>query len=136
MKRLDRVRPHVLRNEAEYDAAVAEIDALLDRDPAAGTPEHDRLELLTVLVRAYDDDHYPMGETATPQAVIEFLLDQRGMARADLAAILGGRSRVSEFFAGKRRLSIPQIQRLRALLNVPADLVLERVVVGTSREGS
>lgn len=127
MKRLDFSRPHVLRDDAEYDAAVAEIDAILDRDAAPRTPEHDRLELLTVLVRAYDDEHYPMRDTATPREVIEFLLEQRGMARADLAPILGGRSRVSEFFAGKRRLSIPQIQRLRAVLNVPADLLVERV---------
>jgi HTH-type transcriptional regulator/antitoxin HigA len=116
-----------LRCDAEYQAAVAEIDALLDRDPAAGTPEHDRLEFLTVLVRAYDDEHFVMGDAATPQAVIDFLLDQRGMTRADLAPILGGRSRVSEFFAKRRRLSIAQIQRLRARFNVPADLLLERV---------
>jgi transcriptional regulator with XRE-family HTH domain len=56
-----------------------------------------------------------MGDAATPQAVVDFLLQQHGITRAALAAILGGRSRVSEFFAGKRRLSISQIQRLRQL---------------------
>jgi antitoxin component HigA of HigAB toxin-antitoxin module len=30
---LDFTKPHVLRNEAEYTAAVAEIDQLLDLDP-------------------------------------------------------------------------------------------------------
>ena len=49
------------------------------------------------------------------------------MTRADLAPILGGRSRGSEFFWGKRRLSLAQIQRLRTILNVPADVLLERV---------
>jgi HTH-type transcriptional regulator/antitoxin HigA len=47
------------------------------------------------------------------------------MTRAELAPILGGRSRVSEFFAGKRRLSITQIQKLRDLLNAPADVLIE-----------
>lgn len=120
-----RVEPHVLRNEKDYDAAVAEIDALLDRNPAERSPERDRLDLLSVLVQAYDEEHRPMGSTATPQAVVEFLLDQQGMTRARVAVIPGGRSRVSEFFAGKRRLSLPQIQKLRQLLNVPADLLLE-----------
>ena len=55
------------------------------------------------------------------------LLEQRGMARAELAPYLGGRSRVSEFFAGKRPLSITQIQQLRQLFHVPADLLLEKV---------
>jgi HTH-type transcriptional regulator/antitoxin HigA len=123
-KALNLSPPHVLRGEEEYDAAVGEIDALLDLEPARGSLEHDRLELLGVLVEAYDEEHYRMGDTATPQAVIDFLLEQRGMTRASLTPILGSRSRVSEFFAGKRRLSISQIQKLRQELSVPADLLL------------
>ncbi len=115
---------HVIRNEAEYDAAVAEIDGLLDSQPTQGTPEYERLELLSVLVEAYDDEHYRMGEAAKPQDVLDFLLGQRGMTRAALTPILGTRSRVSEFFAGKRRLSIGQVQRLRREFKVPADLLL------------
>lgn len=126
-KKIDMSKPHVLRSEADYDAAVAALDTLLDLDPAPGTREHDDLELLTVLIRAYDEERYPMGDAATPQAVVDFLLEQREMERAELASYLGGRSRVSEFFAGKRPLSITQIQQLRRLLGVPADLLLERV---------
>ncbi len=126
-QRLDFSQPHPLRNEAEYDAAVAEIDALLELAPARGTLEYDRLELLSVLVEAYDEEHSRLGDTATPQAVVDFLLEQRGMTRAALAPLLGGRSRVSEFFAGKRPLSITQIQRLRQVFSVPADLLLERI---------
>jgi HTH-type transcriptional regulator / antitoxin HigA len=122
---LDFSEPHTLRSEAEYDAAVAAIDTLLELEPAEGTREYDRLEFLSVLVEAYDEEHYRMGQTATPQAVLDFLLEQRGMARAELASALGGRSRVSEFFAGKRPLSITQIQQLRQLFNVSADLLLE-----------
>lgn len=51
---LDFSRPHVLRNEEEYEAAVREIDVLSDRDPASGTEEHDLLQFLMVLVAAYD----------------------------------------------------------------------------------
>lgn len=121
---LDFTTPHVLRNEAEYDAAVAEIDALLDLDPPAGSVEYERLEFLSVLVQAYDEKHYPMGERSTPQSVVDFMLEQKGMTRADLTEIMGGRSRVSEFFSGKRPLSRGQIERLRDALGIPADLLL------------
>jgi HTH-type transcriptional regulator/antitoxin HigA len=77
-----------------------------------------------VLVAAYEDAHDPIDEDGTPQSVIDFMLEQRGMTRADLAAFMGGRARVSEFFSGKRRLSIPQIQRLREELGIPADLLI------------
>jgi HTH-type transcriptional regulator/antitoxin HigA len=53
------------------------------------------------------------------------MLKQKGMTRADLTESLGGKSRVSEFFAGKRALSTNQIKALRDLLGVPADLLLQ-----------
>jgi HTH-type transcriptional regulator/antitoxin HigA len=124
LARLDRSRPHVLRNEEEYEAALAEVDAIIKGEPALGTPESDWLELLVVLIESYEREHYPMGGTSTPQSVLDFMLDQRGMSRSDLGDIMGGRSRVSEFFAGKRQLSITQIRRLRNLLKVPADLLI------------
>lgn len=122
---LDFTKPHVLRNEEEYEAAVAEIDALLDRDPGPGTEEYDLLEFLSVLVEAYEAEHYPdeLFRT-TPQGVVAFMLQQKGMTRADLAEPMGGRSRVSDFFNGKRPLSRGQIVALRDLLGVPADLLL------------
>ena len=123
--RLDFSQPHVLRNEAEYDAAVAEVDELLERNPAAGSAEYERLRFLAVLIGAYDVEHYPMDETSTPQSAVEFMLEQQGMTRADLAPLLGGRSRVSEFFSGKRRLSVPQMVKIRQVLKVPADLLLD-----------
>ena len=52
---LDFRKPHPLRNEGEYDAAVAEIDALLDRNAAAGTEDDDRLAMLAILVEAYEE---------------------------------------------------------------------------------
>jgi HTH-type transcriptional regulator/antitoxin HigA len=132
-QRLDFSEPHVLRDEPEYDAAVAEVDALLERDPAAGSPEYERLRFLAVLIGAYDDEHYPMGDAGTPQSAVAFMLEQKGMTRADLAPILGGRSRVSEFFSGKRRLSVPQMQKIRDVLGVPADLLLAAPKAGRKR---
>jgi HTH-type transcriptional regulator / antitoxin HigA len=122
--RFDRSQPHILRNEAEYEAALAEVDAILAREPDLGTPESDWLELLVVLIESYEREHYPMGGTSTPQTIVDFMLDQRGMSRGDLSEIMGGKSRVSEFFAGKRHLSLTQIRRLRHLLRVPADLLI------------
>lgn len=122
---LDFTKPHLLRSDAEYDAAVAEVDALLDRDPRQGTEEFERLEFLSVLIEEYEDEHEPRGDwEASPQSVVDFMLDQKEMTRADLNDVMGGKSRVSEFFSGKRELSRDQIRALRELLGIPADLLL------------
>lgn len=121
---LDFSTPHVLRDEAEYDQAMAEIDALLDRDPPAGSADHERLEFLSVLVEEYEDRHFPMGADVTPQEAVEFMLEQKGLRRSDLAEWMGGRSRVSEFFSGKRALSKGQIEVLREKLGLSADVLM------------
>ena len=111
--------------EEEYAAAVAEVDALLDAAVQEGSDDYERLEFLSVLIEEYDAERWDEADWATsPQAVVEFMLEQRGLTRADLAAAMGGKSRVSEFFAGKRPLSRSQIVALRELLGVSADLLL------------
>lgn len=120
---LDFSKPHVLRSEAEYDAAITEIERLLDEDVRAGTEGHDRLEFLSVLVEHYEDGRYPMG-TVTPQEAVLFMLEQKGMERADLDEVMGGKSRVSEFLSGKRELSKSQVEGLRRVLGIPADVLL------------
>lgn len=123
---LDFSTPHVLRNNREYRAAVREIDELLDSDPRRGTDAYDRLEFLSVLVEAYEDEHDPLDESGgTPQSAVAFMLEQKGMTRADLHALMGGKARVSEFFSGKRRLSVEQVRTLRRELGLPADLLIE-----------
>ncbi len=115
----------LLHSKSEFDAAHAELLALLDAHPEPGTAEHDRLEYLTVLIEAYDRAHSTLGdETPTPQSLVEFALEQRGMTRTDLAELMGGKSRVSEFFSGARPLSTSQVKALRAALEIPADLLI------------
>lgn len=119
-------RPRILRNKAEYDAAVSEINGLLDTDPVPGSEAYERLEFLSVLVQAFEDARFPIDEKMDPRDVVDFMLQQKGLTRTDLAEWLGGRSRVSEFCTGKRTLSIRQIRCLTENLGIPADLLIAR----------
>lgn len=118
---LDFTKPHVLRTEGEYDAAVAEIERLLDLDPAPFSDDYERLEFLSVLAEAYERAHFRI-EGSTPADVVAFMLDQKGMRRDDVDRLLGGSA--PEFFRGERKLSREEIERVRDLLGIPADLLL------------
>lgn len=131
---LDFAKPHVLRNSREFRAAVAELDRLADAGTRLGTAEYEHLEFLSVLVEAYEDEHNPIDERAgTPQSVVAFMLEQHGKTRADLAPLMGGKARVSEFFARKRDLSLAQVRALRDDLGIPADLLIARAPVRRAR---
>jgi HTH-type transcriptional regulator/antitoxin HigA len=111
-----------IRTEADYEAALEEIDRLMDA--LTGTPEGDRLDVLTTLVEAYEAQHHPI-EAPDPIAALEYFMEQRGITRADLVPLLGSRSRVSEILNRKRRLTIDMAWRLHSVLGLPAEAVIK-----------
>lgn len=113
-----------IRTVREFEHAVAELDRWAEIDPAEGTAGYDRMELLGILVGAYEEANLPRFRRSTPQDLVEFMAEQRGLTAGELAGIFGGRSRLSEFMNRKRELSKAQIVRLREELGIPADLLL------------
>jgi HTH-type transcriptional regulator / antitoxin HigA len=121
---LDFTKPHVLRNEAEYTAAVTEIEQLLDLDPPPHSETYERLEFLSVLVHAYEEAHFPLEHLTTPQDVVSFMLEQKGLSHTDLTQWLGGETPMLAFLQGTCSLALPQIARLREHLGISADLLI------------
>lgn len=117
------IRP--IRNSKEFEETVNELDYLADLDPKEGTPAYDRMELLGILIAAYEEARLPPLEPASPQELVQFMAEQKGLTSSDLADLLGGRSRLSEFLNGARELSKTQIMRVRDALGIPADLLLD-----------
>jgi antitoxin component HigA of HigAB toxin-antitoxin module len=52
------------------------------------------------------------------------MLEQKGLSHDDLAQWLGGESPMLAFLEGTCSLSLPQIERLREQLGIPADLLI------------
>jgi HTH-type transcriptional regulator / antitoxin HigA len=52
-----------IRTEFDYEAALDEIASLMVDDPLLGTPDGDRLDVLTTLVQAYEAQHHPVPPT-------------------------------------------------------------------------
>lgn len=123
---------HPIRNDEEYNAIVREMDELLDGDYPEGSAEDDRLELLSVLVQAYEADHEPMPSLPSPHAVVKFMAAQKGVGPGALARLMGGRSRLSGFMKGKRELSRRQIKAMRDALGIPEDLLIGLLVAFVS----
>ena len=114
------IRP--IKTEADYQAALAEIERLFDAPP--GTPEGDRLEVLATLVEAYENKHYNL-PLPDPIEAIRYYMESRGLSRRDLEPYIGSRGRVSEILNRKRPFSIEMIRRLHAGLGIPAEVLIQ-----------
>ena len=112
---------HPIKTEDDYNNAMLRIDALMDARP--DTEEGAELDVLATLVEAYERDHFPI-ESPDPVEAILFRMEQMGINRKDLEPFLGGRSRVSEVLNRTRGLSITQLRKLHAGLNIPYENLL------------
>jgi HTH-type transcriptional regulator / antitoxin HigA len=120
---LARVAPVVIRNEKEYDRAIAEIDALVDKGKDI-TPEEDRLlDLLSLLVEQYEEEHYDI-EDAPPHEVLKHLMEARDLAQKDLVPLFGSSGRASEAINGVRPISKTQAKALGQFFKVSAELFI------------
>lgn len=97
-----------IRNDRDYRRAVNRIDELVTA-PDADTNEE--LELLSILVMAYEAEHVP----DAPLDPIDYLkasMENRGLTQADLSRLLGSTSRAAEVLNRKRELSKAMIRTL------------------------
>jgi HTH-type transcriptional regulator/antitoxin HigA len=110
-----------IRTEADYEAALAELERLWGA--RAGTPEGDCLDILATLIDAYENEHYPM-DPPDPIEAIKFRMEQQGLTRKDLEGILGSRTRVAEVLNRRRGLSINMIRLLHEKLGISAEVLI------------
>jgi HTH-type transcriptional regulator/antitoxin HigA len=113
----------LLRAQADYDAAMAEYEAYFDREPEPGSPEADRFELLGLVIARYEAERFPM-EAAAPLDILRFAMDQQALGQADLARLLGSRSRASEILSGRRDLTLAQIRLIAKAWRIPTGLLV------------
>lgn len=114
------IRP--IRSEQDYETALREIEGLMDARPE--TPDGDRLDVLVTLVEAYEARHHAI-EAPDPIALLDFVIEQRGLDRAALQPMIGSRGRVSEVMTRKRPLTLAMIRNLQAKLGLPADALIQ-----------
>ena len=107
-----------IKTTRDYDRALRRIEQLMDAKP--GTKNGNELDVLTTLVEAYEAKHHVI-YPPNPVEAIKFRMDQLGMTRKDLEAVIGGRGRVSEVLSKKRRLTLPMIRRLHRALRIPLE---------------
>ena len=115
----------ILKTEADYEAALAEIEVLFDR-PDDDAEARDRAELPALLIEKFEAERYPI-PNGSPVDVVRFLMDQYDLEQKDLVDVFGAAPRVSDFLRGVRGLSLPTIVALHQKYHVPyAALIDER----------
>lgn len=113
-----------LRSDADYDAAVAVMNSLIDGERSPD--EEDYLQVLGSLVREYDEEHHAL-PAASQGDILRLFLDDRGISQAELARGTGiPESSISAMLKGTRGIGKNARATLARFLEVePTDFVVE-----------
>jgi HTH-type transcriptional regulator/antitoxin HigA len=116
------IRP--IRTDEDHRAALAEIEACWGA--AEGTEEGDKLDVLLALVEAYEEKRWPidLNENFDPIDILNHAIEELGHTQAELAELLGSRSRASEILSRRRALTVEMIHKISKEWNIPADLLV------------
>lgn len=126
----------VIRSEEQHQEYLLEIQRLIACEPQPGSEMAERLELLSVLVEAYENQKYPI-EAPDPISAILFRMQEQGLKQADLVPYFGTRSRVSEVLGRKRPLTVNMIRALSSGLGISTETLVgvEVTEVAQSEKG-
>ena len=89
-----------------------------------GTRESDEADLLSLLIKVYEDKHFVI-EASNPLEAIRYRMKEQGLSNSDLAVILGFKSRVTDIFNRNRKLSLGLIRKLNQQLNIPLEILVK-----------
>ncbi|MBI9067734.1 MAG: helix-turn-helix domain-containing protein [Salinivirgaceae bacterium] len=111
----------VIKTEEYYNQCLKRLEEIFHAP--TDSKEGDEAELLSILIEKYEDEFYPIG-APDPIEAIKFRMEQMGMTNKELAQIIGYKSRVSEIFNRKRKLTLNMIRNLHEKLNIPYESLI------------
>lgn len=111
----------LLKSEKDYNQALKRLEEIFHAP--VDSKEGDEAEILTILIEKYENKHFPI-DAPDPIEAIKFRMEQMNMTNKDLAEIIGYKSRVSEIFNGRRKLTLKMIRNLHDKLNIPYESLI------------
>ena len=117
------MEPRIIKTEYQYREARAEVERLVQLDPAPESRDGLRLELLSKLVEDYEKIRFAFAKPDPIDAII-FRMEEQGLRQKDIAPLLGGKNRASEVLSRKRSLTLAMIRALYEKLDIPPGLLI------------
>ena len=111
----------VIKTEEDYTKALKRLEEIFHAP--VDSAEGDEAELLSILIEKYEDEFYQI-EAPDPIEAIKFRMEQMGMTKKELAEIIGYKSRVSEIFNRKRKLTLRMIRNLHDKMKIPYESLI------------
>jgi HTH-type transcriptional regulator/antitoxin HigA len=113
----------VIKNKKEYETYLNWVDVMFDKKVKPNTPEGETLQVALLLIKQYEDNHYPI-PVPDPIAAIKMKMQERGLKNKDLVGKVGTKGYVSALLNKRKPLTLELARLFHTELGIPADILL------------
>jgi HTH-type transcriptional regulator / antitoxin HigA len=113
----------VIKTKREYQTYLNWVDEQFDRKPAQASPEGEKLQVALLLIKQYEDIHFPI-PYPHPIDAIRAKMAERGLKNKDLVGKIGSKGYVSALLNKKKPLSLELAKIFHRELGIPAEVLL------------
>jgi HTH-type transcriptional regulator / antitoxin HigA len=112
-----------IKTKKEYEAYLDWVDTLLDKKVKPNSPDGEELQVILLLIKQYEDEHYPI-PTPNPLEAVKLKMAEKGLKNKDLVGLIGSKGYVSILLNGKKPFTLEIAKIFHKKLGVPADILL------------
>lgn len=113
----------IIKNGRQYQQYLNWVDDMFDKKVKPSTPEGEKLQVALLLIKQYEDIHYPI---PVPDAIeaIKLKMQEKGLKNKDLVGKVGTKGYVSALLNRRKPLTLELARLFHKELAIPAEILL------------
>jgi HTH-type transcriptional regulator/antitoxin HigA len=113
----------IIKTKKQYELCLDWVDLQFDNKVKANTPQGEKLQVALLLIKQYEDAHYPI-PLPDPIEAIKVKMDELGLKNKDFVGKVGSKGYVSSVLNKKKPLTLALAKLFHQELNIPAEVLL------------
>ena len=113
----------IIKSEIEYQKYLDWVDEMFDNNVSPESPDGEKLQVVLLLIRQYEDQHYPVPKP-DPIVAIRIKMDELGLKNKDLVGKIGSKGYVSAILNKRKPLTLELARIFHNELGIPADILM------------
>ena len=113
----------IIKSEVEYQQYLDWVDEMFNKNISPESPDGEKLQVVLLLIRQYEDLHYPIPKPDPIDAIRSKMVDL-GLKNKDLVGKIGSKGYVSAILNKRKPLTLELARLFHNELGIPADILL------------
>ena len=113
----------IIKTKRDYEDCLKWVDKMFDKKIEINTPEGEKLQIVLLLIKQYEDKNYPI-PIPDPIEAIKMKMAEKGLKNKDLVGIIGSKGYVSALLNRRKPMTLELAKIFHNELGISSDILL------------